>query len=68
MGNYPQRERFIQEQLRWLELGLEDRLNDSRPYLAARGIDSLMSTLKKPKLLLLDEHTQLWIQNCTKGS
>lgn len=51
---------LYKEQLRWLELGLEDRLNDKVGLLSGgqrQALTLLMSTLKKPKLLLLDEHT-----------
>lgn len=51
---------LYREQLRWLELGLEDRLNDKVGLLSGgqrQALTLLMSTLKKPKLLLLDEHT-----------
>ncbi len=43
-----------------LELGLEDRLNEKVRLLSGgqrQALTLLMATLKKPKLLLLDEHT-----------
>ena len=48
------------EQLRILELGLEDRLTASVGLLSGgqrQALTLLMATLRKPKLLLLDEHT-----------
>lgn len=55
------RERELyREQLKWLGLGLEDRLNDKVGLLSGgqrQALTLLMATLKKPKLLLLDEHT-----------
>ena len=46
--------------LKTLGLGLEDRLNDKVGLLSGgqrQALTLLMATLKKPKLLLLDEHT-----------
>ena len=54
-----ERESF-QEQLRTLNLGLEDRLTSKVGLLSGgqrQAITLLMASLKKPKLLLLDEHT-----------
>lgn len=55
------RERALfREQLSTLELGLEDRLNTKVRLLSGgqrQALTLLMATLKKPKLLLLDEHT-----------
>lgn len=51
---------FYKEQLRILELGLEDRLTAKVGLLSGgqrQALTLLMATLKKPKLLLLDEHT-----------
>jgi len=51
---------MYREQLQWLELGLEDRLTDKVGLLSGgqrQALTLLMATLKKPKLLLLDEHT-----------
>lgn len=51
---------FFQEQLRTLNLGLEDRLTSKVGLLSGgqrQAITLLMASLKKPKLLLLDEHT-----------
>lgn len=48
------------EQLRILELGLEDRLTTGVGLLSGgqrQALTLLMATLQKPKLLLLDEHT-----------
>ena len=48
------------EQLKELNLGLEDRLNSKVGLLSGgqrQAITLLMAALKKPKLLLLDEHT-----------
>lgn len=48
------------EQLRTLELGLEDRLTTKVGLLSGgqrQALTLLMATLRRPKLLLLDEHT-----------
>lgn len=48
------------EQLKILELGLEDRMGTKVGLLSGgqrQALTLLMATLKKPKLLLLDEHT-----------
>ena len=48
------------EQLKTLELGLEDRMTQKVGLLSGgqrQALTLLMATLKKPKLLLLDEHT-----------
>lgn len=48
------------EQLKILELGLEDRMTQKVGLLSGgqrQALTLLMATLKKPKLLLLDEHT-----------
>ena len=54
-----EREQFV-EMLKHLDLGLEDRL-DSKVGLLSGGqrqaLTLLMATIKKPQLLLLDEHT-----------
>ena len=50
------------EALRELDLGLEERLNSKVGLLSGgqrQAITLLMASLKKPKLLLLDEHTAL---------
>ena len=55
----PEREKF-REMLRILDLGLEDRLTDKVGLLSGgqrQALTLLMATLRKPKLLLLDEHT-----------
>ena len=54
-----ERERF-RELLKPLELGLEDRLTAKVGLLSGgqrQALTLLMATLKKPKVLLLDEHT-----------
>lgn len=54
-----EREQF-RELLRILDLGLEDRLTSKVGLLSGgqrQAVTLLMATLKKPKLLLLDEHT-----------
>lgn len=53
------RERYKSE-LAQLELGLEDRLSTKMGLLSGgqrQAVTLLMATMKKPKLLLLDEHT-----------
>lgn len=53
------RERY-REQLKLLDLGLENRLTTKMGLLSGgqrQAITLLMATMKKPKLLLLDEHT-----------
>ena len=50
----------FKEQLRELDLGLEERLNSKVGLLSGgqrQAITLLMAALKEPKLLLLDEHT-----------
>ena len=54
-----ERERY-KEDLKELDLGLEDRLSSKVGLLSGgqrQAITLLMASLKKPKLLLLDEHT-----------
>ncbi len=54
-----EREEF-REKLKELDLGLEDRLSSKVGLLSGgqrQAITLLMASLKKPKLLLLDEHT-----------
>ena len=51
---------YYKEQLKTLELGLEDRLGTKVGLLSGgqrQAITLLMATMKKPRLLLLDEHT-----------
>ena len=51
---------FYREQLARLELGLEDRLTVKVGLLSGgqrQSLTLLMATMKKPDLLLLDEHT-----------
>ncbi len=53
------RERY-REQLKLLDLGLEDRLTTKMGLLSGgqrQAVTLLMAAMKKPKLLLLDEHT-----------
>lgn len=56
-----QKEReMFKEQLRRLDLGLEDRLSTKVKLLSGgqrQALTLLMATLQKPKILLLDEHT-----------
>ena len=57
--NAAERERY-KEKLKILDLGLEDRLTAKVGLLSGgqrQALTLLMATLKKPKLLLLDEHT-----------
>lgn len=52
--------KMFQEQLRELDLGLEERLSSKVGLLSGgqrQAITLLMAALKEPKLLLLDEHT-----------
>ena len=54
------RENFYREQLSILGLGLENKMNVKLGALSGgqrQALTLLMSTLKRPKLLLLDEHT-----------
>lgn len=51
---------FFREQLKILDLGLEDRMTAKVGLLSGgqrQALTLLMATLQKPKLLLLDEHT-----------
>ena len=51
---------LYREQLKTLELGLEDRMRVKVGTLSGgqrQALTLFMATLKKPKLLLLDEHT-----------
>ena len=51
---------MFREALAALELGLEDRMNSKVGLLSGgqrQAVTLLMATLKRPKLLLLDEHT-----------
>ena len=52
--------KIYQERLAMLELGLENRLPDKVGLLSGgqrQALTLLMATLKRPKILLLDEHT-----------
>ena len=54
-----EREQF-RDMLRILDLGLEDRMTDKVGLLSGgqrQALTLLMATLRKPQLLLLDEHT-----------
>ncbi|MFU0826300.1 MAG: Aliphatic sulfonates import ATP-binding protein SsuB [Lachnoclostridium sp.] len=54
-----EKEQFV-ELLKTLDLGLENRLTDKVGLLSGgqrQALTLLMATIKKPKLLLLDEHT-----------
>jgi putative ABC transport system ATP-binding protein len=51
---------MYQEKLKILDLGLEDRMTSKVGLLSGgqrQALTLLMATLKKPRLLLLDEHT-----------
>lgn len=51
---------FYKEQLKRFDLGLEDRLTDKVGLLSGgqrQALTLLMATMKRPKMLLLDEHT-----------
>ena len=51
---------FYREQLKTLGLGLEDRMTSKVGLLSGgqrQALTLLMATLKRPRLLLLDEHT-----------
>lgn len=53
-------QKMFKERLKLLDLNLENRLNDKVGLLSGgqrQALTLLMATLKKPKLLLLDEHT-----------
>ena len=53
------KEKFI-EMLKELDLGLENRLNTQVKFLSGgqrQALSLIMATMKKPELLLLDEHT-----------
>lgn len=59
-GNPPEERKYFKEQVARLGLGLEERMTSKVGLLSGgqrQAITLLMSTLKKPKLLLLDEHT-----------
>ena len=52
--------KMYQEKLKVLELGLEDRMTSKVGLLSGgqrQALTLLMASLRKPKLLLLDEHT-----------
>ena len=59
-GITPQEEQEYYQKLKDLDLGLEDRMKAKVGLLSGgqrQALTLLMATLKKPKLLLLDEHT-----------
>lgn len=59
-GIHPEEREYYRERLKILDLGLEDRLEDKVGLLSGgqrQALTLLMATLKKPDLLLLDEHT-----------
>lgn len=59
-GISPKERDTYREQLRTLDLGLEDRMSSKVGLLSGgqrQALTLLMATLKKPQLLLLDEHT-----------
>ena len=59
-GITEEEKKIYQESLKQLELGLEERMTSKVGLLSGgqrQAITLLMATLKKPKLLLLDEHT-----------
>ncbi|SCY07278.1 ABC transporter ATP-binding protein [Desulfoluna spongiiphila] len=54
------RRQFFREQLRFLDMGLEDRLKDNVGLLSGgqrQALTLLMMVLSRPDLVLLDEHT-----------
>ena len=56
----PEEKELFKKQLSSLNLGLEDRMSSKVALLSGgqrQALTLLMATLKKPKLLLLDEHT-----------
>ena len=61
LGQIRRRDReYFREQLRELDMGLEDRLGQPVGLLSGgqrQALTLLMATIAKPKLLLLDEHT-----------
>lgn len=60
LGLNKNRRKKFKNILSWLELGLEDRLEDAVKLLSGgqrQALTLLMATLGKPKILLLDEHT-----------
>lgn len=60
LANKKQYVEFFRDQLRYLNLGLEQRLQDKMGLLSGgqrQAISLLMATLKPSEILLLDEHT-----------
>ena len=59
-GNTKKQKEMFREKLKMLDLGLEDRMTSKVGLLSGgqrQALTLLMATLKKPSLLLLDEHT-----------
>jgi len=59
----------FKEKLANLNLGLEDRMKSRMATLSGgqrQAITLLMATLRRPKLLLLDEHTAHWTRKLRK--
>lgn len=60
IGLNRKRREFFREQLKFLDMGLEDRLKDNVGLLSGgqrQALTLLMMVLSRPKLVLLDEHT-----------
>lgn len=60
MGRYGKEREIFHDALKRLGLGLEDRMSSKVGLLSGgqrQALTLLMATLKKPELLLLDEHT-----------
>ena len=61
MGNFKGRKKILfKERLQMLDLGLDERMTSKVGLLSGgqrQALTLLMATLKKPSLLLLDEHT-----------
>lgn len=60
IGLNRKRREFFKEQLKFLDMGLEDRLKDNVGLLSGgqrQALTLLMMVLSRPELVLLDEHT-----------
>lgn len=60
IGLNRKRREFFREQLKFLDMGLEDRLKDNVGLLSGgqrQALTLLMMVLSRPELVLLDEHT-----------